>query len=448
MRPVVGFPRVRFVLALTLVVLAPQSVGAAQTPPALPQSVGATEPPSPPALSSAAGAGAGGTRAAAWDGLERLEALAAEHELGLVRVRSLALSKVTSRDALLIVGPKTHLPVSSLSAFLREGGRVALLDDFGSGGRFLAAYQVERSEAPRTGPSLRHDARLLLAYPRTEHPLAEGVPVLLTNESSALRHPDLKPVFVFGHSQQALALAGAVGAGRLVAIGDASLLINQLMELPAHQRFAKNLLEYLGRSSGRIWLLGPEAELVGSFGEGDRHGSAWLDAMLKRASHPDLPASVLALIAFSLAAIGAVIAVSALPRKSPYLRTTLFPDDSVYAGFAGRVALSRQAGSSLMWPLLDLKHELEAELRSALRLPGGSFEAEGALRAASAGGLPSDDCTALAGLLRRLSELGGMADDERAKSAVSAAELGKLETEARRLMNRVTERSGQGQQTT
>jgi hypothetical protein len=436
MRAVVGFARARFVLALTLVVLAPQSVGAAQQLPSRPDSTPASTAVPPP------------TRPLAWDGLERLVALAAEQDLGLTRTETLALSKVTSRDALLIVGPRKHLPVSSLSAFLREGGRVALLDDFGSGGRFLAAYQVERSEAPRRGPSLRNDARLLLAYPRTEHPLAEGVPVLLTNEASALRHPDLKPVFVFGQSQQALALAGAVGAGRLVAIGDASLLINQLMELPAHQRFARNLLEYLGRSSGRIWLLGPDAELVGSFGEADRHGSAWLDAMLKRASHPDLPPSVLALIAFSLAAIGAVIAVSALPRKSPYLRATLFPDDTVYAGFSGRVALSRQAGSSLMWPLLDLKHELEAELRSVLRLPGGSFEAERALAAAAAAGVAADDCAALALLLRRLSELGSMADDERAKSAVSAAELGNLQRDARRLTDRIAESTGQGQQKT
>ncbi|HEX6243871.1 MAG TPA: DUF4350 domain-containing protein, partial [Polyangiales bacterium] len=206
--------RVRFVLALTLFALAATPLAGVRG-----QAADSGTTPAPAA-------------APAWDGLERLTELAAENEIALTRVRTLALSKVTARDALLIIGPRKHLPVSSLSAFLREGGRVALLDDFGSGGRFLAAYQVEREEAPRAGPSLRKDARLLLAYPRAEHPLAEGVPVLLTNEASALRHPDLKPVFVFGHSRHALALAGAVGAGRLVAIGDASLLINQLLVLP------------------------------------------------------------------------------------------------------------------------------------------------------------------------------------------------------------------------
>jgi hypothetical protein len=425
MRPVVLSLGARFVLTLTLVAAC----------------AGAD-------VASAGAQASAVSPAQAWDGLERLLALAAENETPLERVRTLPLAKVTARDALLIVGPRKHLPVSSLSAFLREGGRVALLDDFGSGGRFLAAYQVERSEAPHGGPALRKDARLLLAYPRSEHPLAEGVPVLLTNEASALRHADLKPVFVFGHSEHALALAGAVGAGRLVAIGDASLLINQLLELPAHQRFAKNLLEYLGRSSGRIWLVGPDAELVGSFGEQDKHGSAWLDGLLKRVSRPDLPPSVLALIAFSLAAIAAVIALSTLPRKSPYLRTTLFPDDTVYAGFAGRVALSRQPGSSLMWPLLDLKHELEAELRHLLSLEAGSFDAGRAVEAAAAAGLGKVDCAALTGLLRRLSELGALADDERGRSAVSATELGKLEGEAQRLSARIAESTGQGQQKT
>jgi hypothetical protein len=381
--------------------------------------------------------------ASAWDGFERLLAAAESAEVELVQVKKLSLSDVSARDALLIVGPHKQLPVTALSAFLREGGRIALLDDFGSGGRFLSAYQVERGEAPRGGPALRGDPRLLLAYPRSEHPLAEGVPVLLTNEASTLRHPDLKPVFVFGRSEQALALAGAVGAGRLVAVGDASLLINQLMTLPAHQRFAKNLLEYLSRASGRVWFLGPDAELVGSFGDPDHQGSAFLDAWLKRAAHPDLPASVLLLIAFSLAAIGAVIALSTLPRKSPYLRAALFPDDSVYAGFAGRVALSRQTGSNLMWPLLDLRQELIAELSTQLAL-GSPFENEAAMKAAAGLGLDKGECTRLGSLLVRLSELASNQDDERKRGRPTPAELSQLVREAGALTARIEEKLVRG----
>jgi hypothetical protein len=368
----------------------------------------------------------------AWDGLERLVTLADAVRVELVAPRALSLSQVSGRDALLLVNPQRPLPVGALSTFLREGGRIALLDDFGSGGRFLAAYQVERLPAPRQGPALRDDPRLLIAYPRSDHPLAEGVPLLLTNEASVLRHPDLKPVFVFGRGEQALALAGAVGAGRLVAVGDASLLINQLLALPSHERFARNLLEYLSVSGGRVWLIGPNTVLSGSYGERDKHGLAWLDGWLKRVAHPDLPAGVLTLMAFALAAIAALVALNALPRKSPYLRAALFPDDTVYAGFAGRVALAKLPGTNLLWPLLDLKQLFEAELAERLGMTGG-FDAAHAAREAARRGIPQ---RRIEGLLAELAEFASRADGdaEGERKLVTAAELSRIVREAEQLL--------------
>lgn len=369
----------------------------------------------------------------AWDGLERLIALAEAAHVELIAPRALSLSQVSGRDALLLVNPQRPLPVGALSTFLREGGRIALLDDFGSGGRFLAAYQVERLPAPHAGPALRDDPRLLIAYPRSDHPLAEGVPLLLTNEASVLRHPDLKPVFVFGRGEHALALAGAVGAGRLVAVGDASLLINQLLSLPSHERFARNLLEYLSVAGGRVWLVGPNTVLSGSYGERDKQGLAWVDGWLKRVAHPDLPPGVLTLMAFALAAIAALVALNALPRKSPYLRAALFPDDTVYAGFAGRVALAKQPGSNLLWPLLDLKQELEAELTQRLGM-AGPFDAERAVREAARRGVSKQR---LERLLAELSELASRADGEGEKKLVTAADLSRIVREAEQLLSHV-----------
>jgi hypothetical protein len=368
----------------------------------------------------------------AWDGLERLAALADAAHVELLAPRALSLSQVSGRDALLMVNPQRPLPVGALSTFLREGGRIALLDDFGSGGRFLAAYQVERLPAPRQGPALRDDPRLLIAYPRSDHPLAEGVPLLLTNEASVLRHPDLKPVFVFGRGEQALALAGAVGAGRLVAVGDASLLINQLLALPSHERFARNLLEYLSVSGGRVWLVGPNTVLTGSYGERDKHGIAWLDGWLKRVAHPDLPPGVLTLMGFALAAIAALVAFNALPRKSPYLRAALFPDDTVYAGFAGRVALAKLPGSNLLWPLLDLKQVLEAELAQRLEMTG-AFDSERAVREAARRGVPKRRIEAL---LSELAELASRADGDGdgERKLVTAADLSRIVREAEQLL--------------
>src|SRR5262245_22492906 len=86
------------------------------------------------ALVSAAGASWSANVAAqpTWDGLDKLVALADEAHVELVAPHEVALSAVDAKDALLIIGPTKSLPVSGLSAFLREGGRVALLDDFGS----------------------------------------------------------------------------------------------------------------------------------------------------------------------------------------------------------------------------------------------------------------------------------------------------------------------------
>jgi hypothetical protein len=383
---------------------------------------------------AAVGAPAAAHAAPAWDGLERLIALAEEAHVELSAPPALSLSQVSDRDALLLVNPQQPLPIGALSTFLREGGRIALLDDFGSGGRFLSAYQVERLPTPSDGPALRGDARFLIAYPRSDHPLAEGVSLLLTNEASVLRHPDLKPVFVFGrHPDRALALAGAVGAGRLVAVGDASLLINPMLSLPSHQRFARNLLEYLSVAGGRVWLIGPRTRLSGSYGEREKRGMAWVDGWLKRVAHPDLPPGVLVLLALSLMAIAALIAINTLPRKSPYLRAALFPDDTVYAGFAGRIALAKQPSSNLLWPLLDLKQELEAELARRLGL-NGSFDVERAVQEARRRGLSEERIRAL---LSRLSELALRAESDGEKTLITGAELGSFVREAEQLLSQL-----------
>jgi hypothetical protein len=303
----------------------------------------------------------------AWDGLEALTSLAKEQETPLLTPAVLDLGQLTPGDALLIVSPESALPTNALTTFLRDGGRVALLDDFGSGERLLSAYQVQRlTPSPIDVPALRDDPSLLVAYPASEHPLVEGVELLLTNRASALRHRDLKPVFTFGHGDAALVLAGAVGAGRLVAVGDGSVLINQLLALPAHQRFAKNLLAYLERPGGRTFLIDRDTAFEGNYGGSNSYGLSFVDSFLKRITHPDLPPGVLSLLGFGLCAIAAVMVAGSLPRRSPYVRNELAP--RVHAGFAGRVALRERDAPNLVWTLLDYQRELVAELARRLGL--------------------------------------------------------------------------------
>jgi hypothetical protein len=358
----------------------------------------------------------------AWDGLDRLSAVLREAQIPFSAPNELDLAQISAGDSLLIVSPRQALPVHGLTTFLREGGRVALFDDVGSGDRLLSAYQVGRRPVPAgSAPALRGDPNLLIAYPASEHPLVSGVSLLLTNRASELKHPDLRPVFTFGRSKRALMLAGAVGAGRLVAVGDGSILINQLMSVPSHRRFAQNLIAYLTRPGGRLWLVQPDTSFAGSYGSQPLALSR-LDAWFKRLSHPDFPPGVLWLLSVALAGIALVVAGGSLPRRSPYVSPDLFREADVYAGFAGRIAAVEREGLSPLWPLLDYRRELEAEL--ALRLsPGVTQERRELLRAAQARGLSSAQVRELGALLEQLDDLAGEAGGGEPRRQIRMSEL-------------------------
>ncbi len=380
-------------------------------------------------------------RAAEWDGLSELAKVAREAGVDLRSQDTVDLSKLSITDALLIVGPRQSLPVAPITTFLREGGRVALLDDVGSGERLLSAYQVSR-RVPDTGqvPALRGDKALLVAYPASEHPLIEGVPLLLTNRAAELHHPDLKPVLTFGRTPRALVLAGAIGAGRLVAVGDASVVINQMLSIPAHRRFAKNLLEYLSRPSGRIWLVGPTTELQGSYGT-RRSSLSRLDEWLRKAAHPDLPGNAVIVLALAALAVSCVFGLSLLPRRSPYVRPDLFPKSMVFAGYSGRVAVAAQPGVNLVWSLLDYKRELEAELSYRMKL-GGPFDPQQVVKRAREVGLSAADALELENLLSSLSALGQTMDSDGTPARIGAGDLGNVVRKGERLLSRLGNERG------
>jgi hypothetical protein len=335
-----------------------------------------------------------------WDGLSALKELAKSEQVALVAADVQTMAALTPADALLLVGPRMQMPVPEVAAFLREGGRVALLDDLGSGARMLATYQVQRERPPADVPALRGNRDWLLAYPAIEHPLTEGVPVLLTNRAVALGHPDLRPVFTFGAEGPALVLSGAVGPGRLVIIGDSSLFINQLLGLPSHRRFAQNLLGYLARPGGRIYLVGPSTVLQGQYGggSGDRRHD-WNDA-LRRLARPELGVQGLTWLALLVAALACGLALVLVPRRSPYARHALV--DRPARPTTGGLAQRRR---DFRWEALELRHELLAALRRPLGVRGDEPADELAARG-RAQGLSDDEAVELSWLLGELGRIG------------------------------------------
>ncbi len=218
-----------------------------------------------------------------WEGCSELLDLARE-VLGPDRVvlrYSLAWDQLAPADGLLLLHPMRTVDSDEASAFMRAGGRVALLDDHGRGEPLLSRFQIRRAPPP-TKPieSLRGKAALAIAEPAVEpdsgpHPLAAESPRLVTNHPTTLLHPNLSPVFrirSLGQPDAILAVAGQVGKGRLVAMGDPSAVMNQMLRYPGNRKFAEALVRYLtddpavGRKGGRLYLLANELEQTGSYG--------------------------------------------------------------------------------------------------------------------------------------------------------------------------------------
>jgi hypothetical protein len=354
-----------------------------------------------------------------WNGLSALLSLADERDLPVEVVERIDIGTLGADDAVIIVGPREELPAGGLTDFMRAGGRVALADDFGEGDSLLRTFRIGRGRpGSRDALRLRGNDELLVARPVAIHPLTQGVGALVTNHPMIVYHQDLEPIFAFdpapGGARDAVILAGAVGTGRLVAIADPSVLINNMLTLGGNRRFAENLLVYLaGERGGRILLVPPHAEIRGRFGEpGADRPLHDLRAALERLATAELPASAIRVAGAALAGILLVLAAGVLPRSSPYVSAAMFARPSVSGGFAGRVAWFAERPLNLGDPAMVYKQELELELRRLLDLGAavsgartGKIGIDDVGRGMKARGMSEAEIAAMRQLLGELSTL-------------------------------------------
>jgi hypothetical protein len=309
----------------------------------------------------------------AWNGLSELADLARAGAAHVASPARIDMAALTPHDALLIVHPRKPLPVAEIAGLLRGGGRVAIVDELGSGEQLLHAFAIERTslqEAPGS-QRLRDNRNLLIATAQSDHPLARGVAALVTNHTRILHHSDLLPVFALRGQRDAVVLAGAVGAGRLVAVSDASVLINNMLQLQGNRRFAQNLVKYLSsEQSGTLYLADSRTEIVGAFGDlGPDHPLRGLSAALARIAELPLPPLAVAAVSVGLALLLLVSAATVLPRRASYGRRFFLQAPECAAGFAGRVSYHARA-RNLGPAVLALKFELEHRLVARLGLTG------------------------------------------------------------------------------
>lgn len=375
-----------------------------------------------------------------WNGLSELMTLAEENHIAVATPADLDLGALEPNDAIVILFPSHGLP-AGLGGFMAEGGRVAIADDFGAAGDFLTSFGIRRVPASASG--LRGNPNLPIAAPRGAHPITAGVSALVTNHPTTLHHPELVPVFSVGEPPEAVVLAGAVSSGRLIVLGDPSVLINNMMQFRGNKRFALNLLQYLTSNggSGKVYLMLPESTLHGRFGtlNADRPLERTRLA-LERATALDLPDVMVRMLAGAIAAILLLFAASALPRTSPYQQSIFLPTPPTkLGGTGGRLDQLRGNGDALPSALV-YRLELLVELRRRLRLHPDTVTTH-VLRALGTSGLPPKLVAAGASTLRRLDRLAEQVDRPGRPPRVSRSTLASMVEHGEALLRALPEPS-------
>lgn len=245
-----------------------------------------------------------------WNGSSSLLALAKAEGLQIEVPKKLDVRHIAPGDALWIVYPCRPLPSLQLHELLQRGLHLLIADDFGSSATLLRAYGFSRRPLG--------NATLAAAKPRIAHPWTADIDQVWANRPSRLSHGSLPALLSFEQGG-GLLMVGAVGAGQLIVLADASLFINRMLELPVHRRLLRRLLRGSAADEGRrLWLVLPQTQWTG-LGWRERwlarshRGLSKLSQRLSPASAASLRIGILLLIAGSL-----IFAIAVLSTRSAY----------------------------------------------------------------------------------------------------------------------------------
>ncbi len=355
----------------------------------------------------------------------------ARQELGEARVKPVAVidwSAVGPEDGVLVLHPLVDMDPDDSTAFMKAGGRLAVLDDYGRGDTILERFRIERTSAPtRPVSALRNRPALAIAEPVVDmvaghatgpHPVAARVTRLVTNHATALRHPNLSPVLrirAIGEPDAIIAVAGQVGRGRLFAMSDPSAITNQMLRYPGNRAFAAALARYLvdddgtQRRGGRLFVIVKKFKEEGSFGGEKTIGKALeqqlrsIASALSDARREGLPTwlYVVFAAAAALAVATWVGSFSARIYGSPLPRYARRIPVVAQGGAAGRSAVLGASSSPQGLVLLELKSALVEALVFRFALPGepGAEAIDGLL---SSHGVPDELRAHLRDVLRSI----------------------------------------------
>src|SRR6185369_3138546 len=116
------------------------------------------------------------------------------------------------------------------------------------------------------------------------HPVVAGVTRVITNHPTGIRHNDLSSLLVIRRQVGEpvhVAVAGMVGKGRFLAVGDPSIVMNRMLRYAGNRAFARGLIGYAadqdtwGKREGYIYVLSGAFEQKGAYGEEGGAGAEW-----------------------------------------------------------------------------------------------------------------------------------------------------------------------------
>jgi hypothetical protein len=324
-----------------------------------------------------------------WEGCGELVEIA-RADFGRARVvatTKLDMKELKREDGVVLLHPEKSLDADALAKFMHAGGRVVLLDDFGTGDNLLRHFGMERVALPaRPVEALRGNPKFAIAEPASAHPVVTDVTRVVTNYATGLRHPDLSPVLkvrAVGEPDVAVAVAGAVGHGRLLAVGDPSIVMNSMLRYQGNKAFARGLLRYAadddawGKRGGRIFIATGAFETTGSFGEEDSiFPSEWadklralrdlLDAVRKDGASPAAAYAIAVLVGLGIVVwVGSRAGKLHRPTKPRFTRGAPLV---AQGGVAGHAAVVAAPHTSRVLAMLELKSALEEDLCAILGL--------------------------------------------------------------------------------
>lgn len=325
-----------------------------------------------------------------WEGCGEFVRLA-RAEVGTARVipvTQIDFHELKPDDGLILLYPERSLDVDELSNFMHAGGRVVLLDDFGRGDALLRRFDIKRLPAPRNpSETLRHNPQFALAEPASAHPAVADVQRVVTNHPTGLAHSVLSPVLKIraeGEPDVLVALAGAVGDGRLLAVGDPSIVMNAMLRYGGNKAFARGLVRYAvdadkwGKRGGRVFIASGEFVQKGSFRGEDSIFTEWLRDLkelfdqIRREGMPAL-LSYGAAIALGLAIVVWVGARAGRLHKPIVPRFVRKIPAVAQGGIFGHAAVIAAPTTSRVLAVLELKSALEEQLTVLLhrsKVPG------------------------------------------------------------------------------